>query len=93
MRNLDSLIKKVEETVERHYLGNGAYARYMWQDAAGSRKMGINENNILVNVQPSTLKVVGAPQLTSIETNGVGNQLNYNFAPEVLEGIYNLGEK
>lgn len=43
MRNLDNLIKKVEETVERHYLGNGAYARYLWQDKAGSRKMGINE--------------------------------------------------
>ena len=58
-----------------------------------ARGMGINENNIIVNVQPSTLKVVGAPQLTSIETNGVGNQLNYNFEPQILEGIYNLGER
>lgn len=58
-----------------------------------ARGMGINENNIIVNVQPSTLKVVGAPQLTSIETNGVGNQLNYNFEPQISEAIYNLGNK
>ena len=43
MRNLDNLIKKFEETVESHYLGDGAYARYLWQTPDGSRKMGINE--------------------------------------------------
>ena len=58
-----------------------------------ARQMGINENNVVVNVQPGTLKVVGAPQLTSIETNGVGNQLNYNFDQNILDGIYNLGDR
>ena len=43
MINIDSLIKKIEETVEKHYLGDGAYARYLWQDKNNSRKMGINE--------------------------------------------------
>lgn len=43
MINLDSLIEKIYAVVERHYLGGGAYARYLWQDDAGSRKMGINE--------------------------------------------------
>ena len=43
MINLDSLIEKIYAVVERHYLGGGAYARYLWQDEHGSRKMGINE--------------------------------------------------
>ncbi len=58
-----------------------------------ARGMGINEDNVVVSVQPGTLKVVGAPQLTSISTNGVGNQLNYNFPQETLDTIYNLGNK
>jgi hypothetical protein len=55
--------------------------------------MGINEDNVVVSVQPGTLKVVGDPQLTSISTNGVGNQLNYNFEQNILDRIYNLGDK
>ena len=43
MKNLDKLIKKTEETVKKHYLGGGAYARYLWQSKDNSRKMGINE--------------------------------------------------
>ena len=43
MINLDSFIDRVHKIVEKHYLGNGAYARYLWQDQKGSRKMGINE--------------------------------------------------
>ena len=58
-----------------------------------AREMGINEDNVIVSVQPGTLKVVGDPQLTSISTNGVGNQLNYNFDQNILDSIYNLGDK
>ena len=58
-----------------------------------SREMGINEQNVLVSVQPGTLKVVGDPTLTSIGTNGVGNQLNYNYPQETLDTIFNLGNK
>ena len=43
MRNIDALIGKIKKTVDSHYLGNGAYARYLWQNAKGTRKMGINE--------------------------------------------------
>ena len=57
------------------------------------KEMGLNLNNIVVNVHPATLKVVGCKELTSEETNGVGNQLNYNFSPEILEEIYNIGNK
>ena len=41
--NIDELLDKIKKTVDKHYLGNGAYARYLWQNAAGNRKMGINE--------------------------------------------------
>ena len=43
MLNLDNLIDRVYDVVQKHYLGNGAYARYLWQDSKNSRKMGINE--------------------------------------------------
>lgn len=41
---IDALIDRIQETVERHKLGGeGAYARWLWQDAAGTRELGINE--------------------------------------------------
>ena len=43
MINLDSLIEKIHGVVKSHYLGDGAYARYLWQNSNGTRKMGINE--------------------------------------------------
>lgn len=43
MINIDSLIEKIGSVVDTHYLGGGAYARYIENDAAGSRIMGINE--------------------------------------------------
>ena len=43
MKNIDSLIERIHAVVERHYLGNGAYARYLWQNENQNRKMGINE--------------------------------------------------
>ncbi len=58
-----------------------------------ARALGINESNIVVNVPPATLKVVGDPELTPGATNGVGNQLNYKFNPEILDTIYEIGQK
>lgn len=43
MRNIDGLIEKIHGVVKSHYLGDGAYARYLWNDKENSRKMGINE--------------------------------------------------
>jgi len=43
MKNLDALLDKVHAVVKNHYLGNGAYARYLWQNEKNDRKMGINE--------------------------------------------------
>ncbi len=40
---IDGLISKIAATVENHALGNGAYARWLWQSKDGTRKMGSNE--------------------------------------------------
>ena len=40
---IDNIIEKIAATVENHYLGNGAYARFLWQDENDTRKMGVNE--------------------------------------------------
>jgi len=42
--NLDALINKIYATVENHKLSApGEYARWLWQNAKGNRKMGNNE--------------------------------------------------
>ena len=30
MRNFDDIIEKINKVVESHYLGDGAYARFLW---------------------------------------------------------------
>lgn len=40
---LDTLLDKIRATVKNHELENGAYARWLWQDQEGTRKMGPNE--------------------------------------------------
>ena len=42
-RNTNSLIEKISRTVEKHKLEEGVYARWLWQNAAGTRKTGMNE--------------------------------------------------
>ena len=42
--NLDPLVEKIASTVSAHKRTEaGAYARWLWQDKTGSRKMGCNE--------------------------------------------------
>jgi len=60
---------------------------------ARGEELGLNESNIVVNVQPGTLKVVGDPHLTKSSTNGVGNQLNYNYDKDTMDEIFNIGQK
>ena len=43
MKNIDSLIEKIYRSVEKHYLGNGAYKRFLLQDEKNTRSMDINE--------------------------------------------------
>lgn len=40
---LDPIIDKVESVVQSHYLGDGAYARWLWQNEKGDLKLGKNE--------------------------------------------------
>lgn len=37
------LIKEIRKTVDSHCLGGGKYARYLWADSEGKRKLGNNE--------------------------------------------------
>ena len=43
MINLDKLIEKIHGVVKLHRVGEGQYARYLWQDGENSRELGINE--------------------------------------------------
>lgn len=44
MRNIDELIDRIRKVVENHRLENeGEYARFLWQNDACDRKMGLNE--------------------------------------------------
>jgi len=42
MMNLDSLTQKFSEIVASHELGDGKYARWIWQNKAGDRDLGNN---------------------------------------------------
>lgn len=41
--DLSRFVRDVKKTVESHYIGNGAYCRWLWQNENGTRKLGINE--------------------------------------------------
>ena len=41
--NIDHIIDKIYKVVESHNLGNGAYARFLWDKEGEDRKLGINE--------------------------------------------------
>ncbi len=43
MLNIDGIIEKIHSVVKSHYLGNGAYARWIWQNESENRNLGINE--------------------------------------------------
>ena len=40
--DIDPILQHIEETVKRHELSTGHYCRYLWQDRAESREMGLN---------------------------------------------------
>lgn len=58
-----------------------------------AEQMGINKDTVFNVVVPSTLKVVGDPNLTPNPTSGVGNMINYHFDNETSEQIYDIGNK
>ena len=40
--NIDKIIEKIAHNVETHHIDKGQYCRYLWQDGANSREMGLN---------------------------------------------------
>lgn len=42
MENIQDVICNIKHTVETHFIGTGAYARWLWQDEKGTRKLGVN---------------------------------------------------
>ena len=44
--NIDNLREKISAVVRAHALEDGAYARWLWQNAAGDRELGANEYGI-----------------------------------------------
>ncbi len=55
------------------------------------RQAGLTEDNTFCLVQPGTLKVVGDKNLTTLDANSVGNQINYHYPQETLDEIYKIG--
>lgn len=41
--NIEPIIEKIRKTVSTHRLGEGKYARWLWQNERGSRNLGVNE--------------------------------------------------
>ena len=41
--DMSKFVREVKEVVDDHYLGNGEYCRWLWQDEKGGRRLGVNE--------------------------------------------------
>ena len=41
--DMSGFVRSILKVVESHYLGNGAYCRWLWQDEMGRRRLGVNE--------------------------------------------------
>ena len=54
---------------------------------------GINESNIVTIVGRGTLKAVGDEYLTSVESNGVGNDVGYIYPDNISKQISEIGNK
>ncbi len=58
-----------------------------------AEREGINESNIVTVVGRGTLKAVGDENLTSGESNGVGNDIGYVYEDSVRNQIKEIGKK
>ena len=41
--NISRFVRELKNVVESHYLGNGEYARWIWQNEGKPRRLGVNE--------------------------------------------------
>lgn len=60
---------------------------------AKAKLHGINEKNIVTLIGRGTLKAVGDDNLTSLEANGVGNDIGYVFDENIRKQISEIGKK
>lgn len=60
---------------------------------AKAQSVGINDSNIVTVVGRGTLKAVGDENLTSAESNGVGNDIGYVYETEIRSQIQEVGQK
>ena len=60
---------------------------------AKAQSAGINDSNIVTVVGRGTLKAVGDENLTSAESNGVGNDIGYVYETGIRSQIQEVGQK
>ncbi len=91
-RNIDELIGRIKETVDNHRLEKeGDYARWLWQDKAGGRNLGINEygcadaanilytiNEFIVDPQKRACWINSLKNLQNVET-GLFSEPTHHF--------------
>ena len=41
--DMSRFVREMKTVVESHYLGNGEYARWIWQNEGKPRRLGVNE--------------------------------------------------
>jgi|GEM_PF-1597193 len=58
-----------------------------------AQSAGIGKDNTAILVGRGTLKAVGDPVLTSVESNGVGNDIGYIYDQNVAKQISEIGHK
>ena len=98
MKNIDSLIEKIYRSVEKHYLGNGAYKRFLLQDEKNTRSMDINEYgcadaiNILYSINrlpkgEEREKCIRALQGLQKKDSGLFEEKTHHFIPTTAHCI------
>lgn len=57
------------------------------------KRLGLNDDNTLVLAARASLKAIGDKNLTRSSSNGVGNSLGFEFAPEINDKVYEIASK
>lgn len=57
------------------------------------KQLGIDDDKTVVLAARASLKAIGDKHLTKSESNGVGNSLGYDFAPEINDKVGEIAQK
>lgn len=60
---------------------------------AKGEALGLSEDKTVVLAARASLKAIGDKNLTRSASNGVGNSLGYEFAPEINDKVYEIASK